>query len=48
MTIHVEELNRSNCRTYLLSSGDDAVLVPYIDPGVPLARGVAAARTAGG
>jgi glyoxylase-like metal-dependent hydrolase (beta-lactamase superfamily II)/rhodanese-related sulfurtransferase len=27
MTIHVEELNRSNCRTYLLSSGDDAVLV---------------------
>lgn len=26
--------------------GDDAVLVPYIDPGVPLARGVEAARTA--
>lgn len=26
--------------------GDDAVLVPYIDPGVPLARGVAAARDA--
>jgi len=26
--------------------GDDAVVVPYIDPGVPLARGVEAARTA--
>ena len=26
--------------------GDDAVLVPYIDPGIPLARGVAAARSA--
>lgn len=26
--------------------GDEAVLVPYIDPGVPLARGVAAARDA--
>ncbi len=26
--------------------GDEAVLVPYIDPGVPLARGVAAAREA--
>ncbi|MEA4944601.1 MAG: SDR family NAD(P)-dependent oxidoreductase [Propionicimonas sp.] len=26
--------------------GDDAIVVPYIDPGVPLARGVEAARTA--
>ncbi|MCA0253411.1 MAG: SDR family oxidoreductase [Actinobacteria bacterium] len=26
--------------------GDEALLVPYIDPGVPLARGVAAAREA--
>ena len=26
--------------------GDEAVVVPYIDPGVPLARGVAAAREA--
>ncbi len=26
--------------------GDDAILVPYIDPGVPLARGVEAVRTA--
>ncbi len=26
--------------------GDEAIVVPYIDPGVPLARGVAAARAA--
>jgi glyoxylase-like metal-dependent hydrolase (beta-lactamase superfamily II)/rhodanese-related sulfurtransferase len=27
MPIHVEELNRANCRTYLLSSGAEAILV---------------------
>src|SRR5262245_11184082 len=44
MAIHVEELNGTNCKTYLLSSGDSAALVDPVRERVDDYRALLAAR----